>query len=88
MSTLSQSHGENMRLSSGCLEVLTRSWDRPLAVFTAPGGLAMGTVSPSAEGERFQHTNRLSIVATRSLMERNGFAVPAGTASGSAPCAC
>ena len=47
MSTLSQTHGENISLPSGRLEVLTRSWDRPLVVFTAPGGLAMGTVSPS-----------------------------------------
>ena len=47
MSTLSQERGENMSLSSGRLEVLARSWDRPLVVFTAPGGLAMGSATPS-----------------------------------------
>ncbi len=32
---------------TGRLEVLARSWDRPLVAFTAPGGLAMGHASPS-----------------------------------------
>ncbi len=31
----------------GSLEVLARSWDRPLVAFTAAGGLAMGTASPA-----------------------------------------
>lgn len=33
--------------ASGRIEVLARSWDRPLLVFTAPGGLAMGNTTPA-----------------------------------------
>ncbi len=33
--------------ASGRLEVLTRSWDRPLVAFTAPDALAMGNTTPA-----------------------------------------
>ncbi len=89
-----------MSPASGCYRTFTfllRAFHPPQSAVRHSGvvkPIRKDAVTPAAAGSNRRpggkgaHTNRLSIVATRSPMERNGFAVPAGTASGSAPCAC